>query len=238
MTIEEQPSPPPVVLVPGYWLGAWAWDEVAEALRAGGREVVALTLPGLEPSSTPADRAAVSLADQVDAVVAAVRAHPGATLVGHSGAGWVVQMAADAEPGLVARLVWVDSGPAGPGDRGGAPAGVTEVPLPSWAELEEDGSSLEGLTEAQLAAFRERAVPEPAAVGRDEVRTTGAWARVPATVVCTSVSSAQVREWAAAGAPFLAGLPQVEDLTCVDLPTGHWPMWSRPADLAAVLAGL
>jgi len=24
----------------------------------------------------------------------------------------------------------------------------------------------------------------------------------------------------------------------IDLPTGHWPMWSRPSDLAGILAGL
>ena len=238
MTPQSGPRAHPIVLVPGWWLGAWAWDEVAAPLRAAGRDVVALTLPGLEPGATRRDRAAVTLADQVDAVIEAVRAHPGAVLVGHSGAGCVVQMAADAVPDLVTRLVWVDSGPAGPGDRGGAPPEVPEVPLPSWAELEEDGTSLEGISEAQLAAFRERAVPEPAAVGRDEVRTTGAWAQVPATVVCTSVTSAQVREWAAAGAPFVAGLTQVRDATYVDLPTGHWPMWSRPADLAALLGDL
>ena len=44
----------PIVLVPGFWLGAWAWDEVAAALRDDGHEVTALTLPGLE--STDADR--------------------------------------------------------------------------------------------------------------------------------------------------------------------------------------
>ena len=38
----------PIVLVPGFWLGAWAWDEVAAALRADGHDVTALTLPGLE----------------------------------------------------------------------------------------------------------------------------------------------------------------------------------------------
>ena len=24
----------PIVLVPGWWLGAWAWDDVADLLRA------------------------------------------------------------------------------------------------------------------------------------------------------------------------------------------------------------
>ena len=33
----------PIVLVPGFWLGAWAWHEVAETLRADGHHVTALT---------------------------------------------------------------------------------------------------------------------------------------------------------------------------------------------------
>ena len=40
--------PAPIILVPGFWLGAWAWDEVATALRDDGHEVTAITLPGLE----------------------------------------------------------------------------------------------------------------------------------------------------------------------------------------------
>ena|ERR1022692_3822855 len=44
----------PIVLVPGFCLGAWAWDEVAAALRAGGHDVTAVTLPG--PESADADR--------------------------------------------------------------------------------------------------------------------------------------------------------------------------------------
>ena len=37
----------PIILVPGFWLGAWAWDEVVAALRADGhQDVTAITLPG------------------------------------------------------------------------------------------------------------------------------------------------------------------------------------------------
>ena len=60
----------PIVLVPGFWLGAWAWDEVAGILRADGHEVTAITLPGLE--SADADRSNVTFADHVDAICAAV----------------------------------------------------------------------------------------------------------------------------------------------------------------------
>ena len=42
----------PIILVPGFWLGAWAFDEVADKLRADGHEVTALTLPGMESKDT------------------------------------------------------------------------------------------------------------------------------------------------------------------------------------------
>ena len=57
----------PIVLVPGFWLGAWAWDEVAAALRADGHEVTAVTLPGLE--SADADRSKITMSDHVEARV-------------------------------------------------------------------------------------------------------------------------------------------------------------------------
>lgn len=34
----------PIILVPGFWLRACAWDEVADALRADGHDVTALNI--------------------------------------------------------------------------------------------------------------------------------------------------------------------------------------------------
>ena len=43
------------VLVPGAWLGSWAWDEVVPALGAAGHSAHPLTLSGLaEKQGTPA----------------------------------------------------------------------------------------------------------------------------------------------------------------------------------------
>ena len=78
-------------------------------------------------------------------------------------------------------------------------------------------------------------MPQPAATARDEVLATGAWAGLPATVVCTSLPSVVLRDMVAGGHPMVAALDLVDDLELVDLPTGHWAMWSRPADLARVL---
>jgi hypothetical protein len=34
---------------------------------------------------------------------------------------------------------------------------------------------------------------------------------------------------------WLAGLNEVRNVTWVDLPTSHWPMWSKPQELAAII---
>src|SRR5215204_2980014 len=96
----------PIVLVPGWWLGAWAWDEVSQALRAEGHDVIALTLPGL--GSKDADRSSISLNDHVDAVVdAVVAAGRPVVLVVHSGAAVSGYAASDRVPELVAHMVYV-----------------------------------------------------------------------------------------------------------------------------------
>lgn len=55
------------------------------------------------------------------------------------------------------------------------------------------------------------------------------------TAVCTAFASQQYQDAAKEGYSFIAGLPELQDLTWVDLPTSHRPMWSRPAELAAIL---
>src|SRR5919106_112070 len=101
----------PIVLVPGFWLGAWAWDEVAAFLRADGHDVTALTLPGLE--SADADRSSITLVDHVDAICEAVAAagRP-VVLAVHSGAGASGYAVADRIPEQIAAMVYVDTGPA------------------------------------------------------------------------------------------------------------------------------
>ena len=100
----------PIILVPGFWLGAWAWDEVAAALRAEGHDVTPLTLPGLE--SADADRSGITLSDHVDAICDAVKAAGvPVVLAVHSGTGASGYAASDRVPDRIAAMVYVDSGP-------------------------------------------------------------------------------------------------------------------------------
>ncbi len=225
----------PIILVPGFWLGAWAWDEVATPLRADGHDVTALTLPGLDAVDT--DRSAITLTDHVDAICAAVTAAGRPVLLAvHSGAGVPGYVVTDRMPENIAAMVYVDSGAAtGALDPDFADL---EKPLPPIEELSAE-ENLDGLSPEQLDTFRRRAVPEPGAALRDSpVLTNDARRDVPTTVICTGFTSEQYNDAVASGYPFVAGLAELTDLTYVDLPTSHWPMWSKPAELAAILGDL
>lgn len=221
----------PIILVPGFWLGAWAWDEVAAALRTQGHNVTALTLPGLE--SSDADRSAITLSDHVDAICEAVRAAgTPVVLAAHSGTGFSGYAASDRVPELIAAMIYVDSAPGkAPLDPG---FGAVEKPL-NWDELAEE-ENLDGLTQEQLETFRRRAVPEPGGVLRESIALTNdARKDLPTTMICTGFTSAVYQDAVKEGYAWLAGVPELLDVTWVDLPTSHWPMWSRPQELAAII---
>lgn len=57
----------------------------------------------------------------------------------------------------------------------------------------------------------------------------------PTTVVCCSMPSSVLVEAVASGQDFAQPLAALHDVTYVDLPTGHWPMVSRPQELAAII---
>src|SRR4051794_14076571 len=178
----------PIILVPGFWLGAWAWDDVAGALRADGHDVTALTLPGLE--SPDADRTKITFADHVDAIVDAVTAKDASVVLAvHSGAGASGYAASDRVPERIAAMVYVDSGPStAPLDPSFA---GDDFPLPAWEDLDEN---LDGISQEQLAAFRARAVPEPAgALRAGATRPHAARLDASTPAICTAFTPGQYK---------------------------------------------
>ncbi len=137
----------------------------------------------------------------------------------------------DRYPELVHRVVWVDSGPVAPGSvfAPDLPEEVEELPLPPFEVLAQQ-ASLEGLSAEVLERFRARAVPEPGPVLRQPIELTNDARRNgprPPWSAARSLS-AQVLELARSGHPMFAEVANLEHLDVIDLPTGHWPMWSRP----------
>lgn len=233
-------SSPTIILIAGHWLGAWAWDEVLDHLRIDQSRAVAITLAGLDGedpqrvTKTIDDQAAGILHEFAERGVS--EDHP-AIIVAHSGANAPVSLVLDRHPEFVDRVIWVDSGPVATGSifAPELPDEVEELPLPPFDVLAQQ-ASLEGLSAEVLERFRDRAIPEPGPVLRQSVELSNdARRKVRTTLVCCSIPSAQLLELARAGHPMFAEVANLEHLDVIDLPTGHWPMWSRPGDLAEVI---
>ena len=242
------------VLIPGAWLGGWSWQAVTSRLRESGHTVYPLSLTGLGErvhlggpqvnlDTHIADVTNLIRYEELDRVV----------LVGHSYAGIVVTGAADRVADRIAQVVYVDSGP--------APNGATyldllpaeaqqrlrrtvaeigegwRLPMPAWDELGTT-ASLEGLDDEKRRQIRARAADQPFGTYTQPLRLTNASAkRLPKVLIASSIPLERVRQMIAAGHPWFRELGGPE-WTLAALPTGHWPMFSRPRELAVMLNDL
>lgn len=220
-----------ILLIAGLWLDGSAWDEVAAQLDRLGHRPVPLTLPGQGDGS-----ASATLDDQVAAVLAAVDAASGPpVVVGHSAAATLAWLAADARPERVARVVLIGGFPSADGERYAAFFDMENgaMPFPGWEPFE--GPDSADLDEEGRRRIASAAIPVPADVAQGVVRL-GDERRyyVPVTLVCPEFTPAQAREWIDAGD--LPELAKAKHLELVDIDSGHWPMFTRPAELARLLA--
>ena len=233
--VRRSVAPMDVILIPGFWLDASSWKAVTPALEQAGHRVHPVTPRGCE--SVDADRSGIGLAEQVQAVVQQVEQLPGpVVLVGHSGGGAVAQGVADALPDRVARIVFVDAAPIAPGDaiNDELPVSGHEIPLPDWSIFEE--ADLTDLDDDLRAEFRARAVPQPARVASDPVQLHDERRfDVPITIIACEFPSSMVAEWIAAEVPFVRELSKMKHVDYIDLPTGHWPQFTKPAELGRAL---
>ncbi len=220
-----------IILIAGMWLDAHAWDGVVPEIERLGHRPVPVTLPGQGDGDTGA-----TYDDQVAAVVAAVDAADGPPLVvGHSAACALAWAAADARPTAVAGVALIGGMPSADGETYFGPFGPVDgvVAFPGWEPFA--GPDSDDLTDEQRRAIQAGAIAVPAAITHGVVRLSDERRYdVPVTMVCPEFSPAEAKEWIAAGdIPELARTSSVE---YVDLDSGHWPMYSRPAELARVLA--
>lgn len=220
-----------ILLIGGLWLDPSAWADVVPEIEALGHRPVPVALPGQGDGSTSA-----TLDDQVAAVLAAIDAADGKPLVvGHSAACTLAWLAADARPDGVAGVALVGGFP---WDDGKLYADLFEItdgvmPFPGWGPFE--GPDSADLSDAVKQTFVDAAVPVPEGVARGVVHLADERRfDVPVVVVCPEFTADQARQWIDAGdVPELARAKHVD---LVDLDSGHWPMFTRPAELARLLA--
>ena len=244
------------VLVGGAWLGGWCWQPVAARLRARGHEVYPVTLTGLGERSHLAGPE-VDLDTYVADVVNLIEFEDlhDVALVGHSYAGLPVTAVADRIPERLSVLAYLDSGP--------VPDGTAyldlqqpearqlierlieengdgwQIPMPSWEELEGVmGASLQGLGEDERARMRARAVAQPVETCTQPLSLRNpARQELPKLLITCSFPLDQVRQMIASGHPWFAELAAPQ-WSFLELPTGHWPMFSIPGPLASMLHDL
>jgi pimeloyl-ACP methyl ester carboxylesterase len=235
------------VLVPGFWLGAWAWRPVAAGLRRHGHDVYPLSLTGLGERAHLA-RPETDLEVHVTDVVNLLTYEDlnDVVLVGHSYAGTVITAAADRAAGRVAQLVYVDSGPlpdgaaqadfTPPAERERNAALVASqgdgwrLPPPPWSDL---AAGVPDVDESIVALLRAHSADQPWATAIAPVHLTGAWEKLPRLGVLSSFTVSQTEAMA-------ASMPLCRHMSgdawrFEELPSWHWPMLSRPAELTEIL---
>jgi pimeloyl-ACP methyl ester carboxylesterase len=240
------------VLVPGFWLGSWAWRAVTTALRAQRHEVYPLTLTGLADKKHLIGPD-VDLDTHTNDVFNLIE-YEGLTdviLVGHSYAGLVITAVADRLAPKLARLVYVDTAPLPSGvalidfyppdlrktyrQRVAMDGGGTRLPFPPWDELDKSGAAKD-LDDDMRLMIAARATDMPFAAARQPTHLTSntARTRLPKTAIWCTSRSQQVRQLIDGGNAMFQELSG-DSWTFIDLPTGHWPMFSKPRELAEIL---
>ena len=212
------------VLIPGYWLGGWAWKAITNVLREKGHAVYPVTLTGLGE-----------------------RVHLGNAKTD------LDTHVADAIPEKLAKLIYVDSAPLPDGtaqidfnepeelaaseESVAKNGGGWQLQMPSWKELDQ-GNNLKDLTAEDKKHIEKLATPQPFNASRQKLSLQNkARRKLSKIVILTTFTAAQAKEMIDSGNPLFH---EMEDpnLTFVELPTGHYPMFSRPNELAKILLAL
>ncbi|RQX13195.1 esterase [Micromonospora ureilytica] len=222
------------VLVAGAWLGSSAWDEVLPPLRAAGHGTHPLTLSGL------ADRRGVPAGQQthVQDIVDEIERRDlrDVVLVGHSYAGIPVGQAAERIGDRLTRLVFVDSEV--PVDGGSFASGwwqgqaTFEAQIAAnggyWAPLGAADFDGQGLTDEQIGRLVDSSTPHPGATLTEPAVLSRPLGELPTTYVKCLLDGPEPNDT-------VAKLLTSEHWRLVTMGTGHWPMFSQPAELARIL---
>jgi pimeloyl-ACP methyl ester carboxylesterase len=223
------------VLVPGAWLGAWAWNAVVPELRSAGHGAYPLTLSGV------ADRQGVPAGQQthVQDIVDEIESHDlrDVVLVGHSYSGIPVGQAGERIGDRLTRVVFVDSNV--PIDGESFASGWYEGAAALEASIAENGGFWQplnaadydgqGLTDDQIAQIVDGSTPHPGDTLTEPAVLERSIGELPVTYIKCLLDSPEP------SATVAELLGSSERWRLVTMDTGHWPMFSQPRELAAIL---
>jgi len=221
-----------ILLIAGLWLPSSVWSDVERELVALGHRPVPVALPGVDDRD-----ASATLDDQVAAVLAAVDAAERPLVVGHSAASTLGWLATERRPTSVAGVAMVGGFPTSRGKPYAPFFPVVDgvMAFPGWETFE--GPDSDDLDADARAALDAVSAPVPGAVATAMVELTDERRfAVPLVLVCPEYSPDQARAWLEAGE--MPEVARAQQVSFVDIDSGHWPMATQPVELARLLAGI
>jgi pimeloyl-ACP methyl ester carboxylesterase len=224
------------VLVPGAWLGGWAWKRVIPFLEVEGHEAYPVTLTGMgerEHLASPDVGMETAVQDVLN--VMKFNSLDRVVVAGHSFAGKVAAVVADRAHEKVERVVYVDAfrpervrTPQGgfdpSGEFGPPPKGGHGIPLTEGI-IDRIGRDVRGADREWMMAM---ATPWPIKLATDPIALSNNYDKVKEAYVFCSQSGDPVDEIINGKWGKLLGPHRVID-------SGHWPMITKPKELAEAL---
>ena len=230
---------PTFVLVPGAWLGAWAWKKVVPELERRGHTAYPVTLTGMGERVHLATKE-VGLETAVQDVLNVIKYNEvdNFVLVGHSFAGKVAAVVADRTHAKVKKVIYLDSfrpnrvrtpqGSFDPTEEFGAqPPGAFTLPL-GEETIDRIGKDVNGKLRTWMMAM---ATPWPLKMAKDPLVLSKDYEGVKEAYIFCTLSGDPVEEIIAGKWGKLQGPYKVME-------TGHWPMITKPKELAYALIAL
>jgi pimeloyl-ACP methyl ester carboxylesterase len=227
------------VLVPGAWLGAWAWKRVTPLLEKEGHETYPVTLTGMGERVHLASKD-VCMETAIQDVLNVIKYNDidDFVLAGHSFAGKVAAAVADRISDKVKLVLYLDAfrpervrTPQGGFDPtkefGPLPRGSYGVPLTEKI-VEAIGKDVVGADREWMLS---KATPWPAKLAADPITLSAKLDSVKSAYIFCTLSGDPVDEIVAGKWGKLEGPHRL-------IESGHWPMITKPAELTKAMLEL
>lgn len=227
------------ILVPGAWLGAWAWKDVAPLIEKEGHSAYPVTLTGMGERVHLATKD-VGMETAIQDVLNVIKFNDvdDFILVGHSFAGKVAAAVADRTHERTRKVIYLDAfrpervtkpqGAFNPAaEFGPPPQGTYAIPLTEEI-IRRIGKDVQG---ENLRRMKDLATPWPVKLAADPVTLSKNYLGVKEAYVFCTLSGDPVDEIIAGKWGKLEGPHRV-------IEAGHWPMITKPDELAEDILAL
>lgn len=228
-----------IVLIPGAWLGGWVWNKITPDLEEKGYKVHPITLTGMGERSHLISKN-LSLETAIKDVLNVIEFDDldDFVLVGHSFAGKVAAKVADSVPEKVSMLIYLDAfipektrSPQGEFDPasefGPLPQGSLTIPLTDKIIDSIGGDVIAENRKWMLA----KSTPWPIKYALDSIALSEKFDNIKSSYIfCTqggdSADEIVSGKWGSLDGPYRI------------IESGHWPMITKPDELARDLIEL